>query len=98
MDNYKHGVGIETKKDGTKYTGNYYKGKKNGTGTLVWPDKSRYEGQFKDGYQHGEGKYIDSKGNVIKGKWQKGRRVEDPLGINDAIKMGNDISRQKTKS
>ncbi len=39
-------IGCEVWPDGSKYEGDFKKGKKEGKGKFIWADGSRYEGEF----------------------------------------------------
>ena len=54
-DGKRHGLGIETRKDGTVYDGDFLDGKWEGKGYLVCPDKSSYKGSFFNNQYQGEG-------------------------------------------
>jgi hypothetical protein len=43
---------------------------------FTWPDGRKYRGQWKNGKQHGEGIYHSSKGEVRKGQWADGKRLQ----------------------
>ncbi|CDW77644.1 morn repeat protein [Stylonychia lemnae] len=61
QNDLQHGQGIETWGDPQNikaaYTGEFYKGKKNGKGRFDWEDGSYYEGGFVDGHFSGFGRY-----------------------------------------
>jgi hypothetical protein len=54
----------------------YHDDKKEGRGVFTWPDKRKYDGQWKNGKQHGIGVYHSSRGDVKKGKWSDGKRLD----------------------
>ncbi len=62
------------------YTGDFYRGRMTGKGTLVWLTGStkgaEYEGEFVDGKFHGYGSYLDEKGHTTRGMFQNGKLVK----------------------
>jgi hypothetical protein len=68
--NCKVGNGTYQFKDGSKYTGQFYKGLPHGRGEMVMSIGDRYEGSFKLGKKHGEGKYLFSSGNKYQGQFE----------------------------
>ena len=57
-------------KNGARYTGEYFKNKKHGTGTFIYPDGSKYEGQWGDDQRNGWGKYTYVNGDYYEGEWE----------------------------
>ena len=57
-------------KNGARYTGEYFKNKKHGTGTFIYPDGSKYEGQWGDDQRNGWGKYTFVNGDYYEGEWE----------------------------
>ncbi|CAK67124.1 unnamed protein product (macronuclear) [Paramecium tetraurelia] len=55
-----------------KYDGQFKMGKKNGNGTLHFSDKSIFQGKFQDDQISGMGQFINSKNEVINGRWING--------------------------
>jgi hypothetical protein len=47
-NNKKHGKGIYTFPDGSKYDGDWEDNKKHGKGIFTWFDGSKYEGYYKN--------------------------------------------------
>lgn len=66
--------------DGTKYEGEYKKGKwnghlKHGQGTYTRPDGSIFEGEFKDDQKNGQGTETYSDGQQYVGEWKDGIKI-----------------------
>ncbi|CAD8201344.1 unnamed protein product [Paramecium pentaurelia] len=55
-----------------QYDGEFKMGKKNGNGTLYFSDKSMFQGQFQDDKIYGMGQFINSKKELINGRWING--------------------------
>ena len=47
-DDYQHGEGVETWKDGSSYVGCYEFGKKHGKGHYKWADGAEFDGNWSD--------------------------------------------------
>ncbi len=77
-DNMMHGQGIFKwpMQGGKIYQGEYRFDKKHGYGEISWPDGRKYAGQWADGKQHGHGTYTNSKGEIIKGEWENGKKIK----------------------
>lgn len=74
----KEGFGIQINPDGTKYEGEWSRGKCNGRGTL-WVKKGKtfirqYVGDWSDGKMDGEGIYYYPNGDIYRGNWSQGVR------------------------
>ena len=54
------------------YTGQMFRGQREGHGVLVGKDGSRYEGEFKNGKPHGHGEKTYANGDKYVGQWKKG--------------------------
>lgn len=54
QDNLRHGKGIETRVDGTEYSGEFSGGARGSLGIVILPS-SKYSGQWLNGAQDGEG-------------------------------------------
>lgn len=66
-DGFFHGIGTFYFKDGSTYTGQWKKGKKDGHGKQTLSD-SFFEGEFKDDLRHGTLRFND--GNIVRGTWE----------------------------
>ncbi|TPX38372.1 hypothetical protein SmJEL517_g00191 [Synchytrium microbalum] len=74
-DNFPHGDGIYTWKDGTAFTGTFVTGKILGKGTYTWPSGCVYDGDVKDAYRHGKGSLtFDDRPAKYSGNWTNGKR------------------------
>ena len=62
-----YGTGIGPK--GTKYVGEFYKGKFHGQGTFTKSGR-KYVGQYKNHKRHGQGTYIYANGDKYVGEWK----------------------------
>ena len=69
----KHGLGVLTFTDGTKYEGKFSEGYFDGCGVLTFADGSKYEGEFSKGKYNGYGIYTRLDGMVFEGKFQEGK-------------------------
>ena len=73
MEGEKHGKGSYQFNNGLRYEGDYFRGKKEGQGTLFNCDESiAYVGEFSDDVPHGEGFVYDERGNKLRRKWVRG--------------------------
>jgi hypothetical protein len=63
----------------SKYTGQFFRNKQEGTGTMTWfrhpKENLTYTGQWSEGKMHGEGLNTWPDGTSLKGTWFKGQRV-----------------------
>ena len=64
-----HGQGVEVSPRGSKYTGEYCKGVKQGHGRFELSDKSVYVGEMFDNQLSGKGVYEWSDGRKFEGDW-----------------------------
>ena len=72
-----HGKGVFSWPDGTRYTGEYVKGKKQGWGVFLWANGKEFEGTWKNGKQEGYGYMrIHSKEEFKKGLWKGGKHIK----------------------
>merc|ERR1719420_1817816 len=69
------GHGTTVWKNGTDYSGGYYKGWEEGLGTVREDGRIVFEGEFTSGARHGKGVVIRRDGTRLKGTWVKGRLV-----------------------
>ncbi|CAD8209214.1 unnamed protein product [Paramecium octaurelia] len=60
-----------------KYDGQFKMGKKNGNGTLHFSDKSIFQGIFQDDQISGMGQFINSRNEVINGRWINGLYLQE---------------------
>ena len=71
----KDGHGVLTFKDGSKYSGLFFRDCIEGHGSIVYANRSRYTGFFMKGLYHGRGtlveppKNVSSKGACYEGLW-----------------------------
>lgn len=72
-----NGAGAFAYADGSKYEGQFLKGKPNGKGTFTHYDGDKYVGEFKNGFQDGKGTMYWKNGTVISGSWKMGEFVAD---------------------
>lgn len=54
--------------NGSTYDGEYYRGVKDGYGTLVYADGSKYIGEWKNDSANGKGKWLNNRGDVYEGE------------------------------
>ena len=72
----RHGKGKYTwQNTNDVYSGEFYMGAMQGSGTFVWGNGDRYEGSFKKGLPWGTNgkKFIETTGGVFQGSFKKGR-------------------------
>lgn len=61
--------------DGTRYEGQFVKGKMEGRGVKTWPNGNSFDGMFKDNLQHGQGEHHHVQTNEYeKQEWREGKR------------------------
>jgi hypothetical protein len=60
--------------DGSKYSGEFKDGIKNGKGIYTYPDGTQYIGEFKDNKFHGQGEITHFSGDNYKGEFMNGDR------------------------
>ncbi|CAG9313818.1 unnamed protein product [Blepharisma stoltei] len=76
----RHGRGIQTWKDGSKYEGHWKNDLAGGKGRLIHGDGDCYEGDWVDGKANGKGVYIHTDGTRYEGDWlndkQHGQGIE----------------------
>ena len=69
----KHGKGILSLTDGSKYEGKFSDGLFDGHGALMFPDGSKYEGEFSKGKYSGYGIYTRCDGMRFEGRFSEGK-------------------------
>lgn len=67
--------GTTTYSDGTRYTGTWEFGYRQGKGELNYPDGRKYVGEFHGGNRHGQGTMIYPDGRVYSGEFREGKRT-----------------------
>jgi hypothetical protein len=67
--------GTATLSDGTRYTGTWAFGYRQGKGELTYPDGRKYVGEFHGGSKHGQGTMIYPDGRVYTGEFREGKRT-----------------------
>ncbi|AGO84852.1 Morn repeat domain containing protein [Pandoravirus salinus] len=67
-------VGIYMWPDGSRYDGEFERGKSHGYGTVVHASGTIYEGEWRDDKEHGHGTVIYRDGNRYEGNWAYGMR------------------------
>jgi len=68
-DDVRHGVAVETEKDGTCFEGTFDDGTKEDYGCFRWPDGSEYYGTWERNSINGLGKYVGCDGRTFQGGW-----------------------------
>jgi hypothetical protein len=68
-------------KNGSRYTGQWRDGKKNGAGEYFHADGCRYKGQFQGDKYHGDGEFFHVGGAHEKGQWHNGKLHGDGQGF-----------------
>lgn len=63
---------MEVYEDGSKYSGEFSEGEKDGFGKLTYSDGTYYEGQFKNNVIEGEGVF-HGRNHRYEGGWQNGK-------------------------
>lgn len=72
-----NGDGAFAYADGSKYEGQFLKGKPHGKGTFTHYDGDKYVGEFKNGFQDGKGTMYWKNGTLTSGSWKMGEFVAD---------------------
>jgi len=72
-----NGVGIFLWDSNDIYIGEWKDGRRTGYGRYDWADGSFYTGFLKDNLLHGEGYYQSADNEVMKGRFEEGRWVEE---------------------
>lgn len=70
-----NGEGIFAYADGSKYDGQFKKGKQEGIGTRFYANGNKHVGAFSDNHPHGNGALYANDGTVSKGEWNEGEYV-----------------------
>ena len=70
----RHGQGVYTWADGSRYEGGWVDGKRSGKGVYTSLKGNRYEGEWLDGLMHGYGVISSAKGKRYEGKWRHGKQ------------------------
>jgi hypothetical protein len=73
--NCEDGRGVYAYPDGSKYEGEFSKGKIHGKGTFFYPNGDKYVGSFHDNVAHGKGIIYHSDGKQTAGEWKEGEYV-----------------------
>ena len=73
---WKDCYGTLTYKDGSKYIGEFKRGRFSGQGIFTWLDGVKYVGEFKNGKRHGQGTYTWTDGTIDNGIWKKDKLVK----------------------
>ena len=71
----KHGQGIKTWANGTRYEGPFFNNARSGKGVMTWNNGDRYEGEFAHNKLNGEGTYIWANGTRFEGTYLDGLRT-----------------------
>ena len=66
-------IGVFKCADGSKYVGQFKKGRKEGQGITSFPDGSKYEGEYVNDKFEGQGVLTYSDGDVYNGWWKNGK-------------------------
>jgi hypothetical protein len=67
-----NGAGVYAEIDGSRYEGQFVKGRFEGEGKVFFGEELDYAGQFRNGLRHGRGK-VQANGHVYEGEWVDGR-------------------------
>lgn len=68
----RNGQGVFAYPDGSRYDGQFLRGKPEGWGTFQYIDGDTYVGGFKAGYPHGRGTMKYQDGKIKEGNWRNG--------------------------
>ena len=71
----RHGRGVTTYADGSRYEGDFVDGKEHGRGAMTWANGNRYEGDFVDGERAGRGVFTWADGGRYEGDFVDGERT-----------------------
>jgi hypothetical protein len=72
-----NGFGYYSWPDGTRYKGNFQKGRQHGHGAIVLPSGAKYVGQWQMGMRWGKGTAVYSSGKKLRGDWVRNKFVSD---------------------
>ena len=67
----RHGFGIYSFIDGSRYEGNWVENKREGFGKSFYTSKNMYEGEFKNNKKNGFGRFIKNDGNIFYGYFKE---------------------------
>ncbi|MEM1214240.1 MAG: caspase family protein [Bacteroidota bacterium] len=73
-----NGRGIYAYADGSRYEGQFRRGRPSGSGTFHYPNGDWYQGQFVAGLPHGYGVLQAADGTRLEGQWQEGGLITRP--------------------
>jgi hypothetical protein len=71
--NLPHGKGEETWDNGSRFVGNFNKGRREGYGEFYWNDNSSFKGEFSNHNIEGFGIYKWPDGRMYEGQWMKNK-------------------------
>lgn len=74
-----NGQGVFAYPDGSKYEGQFLKGKIEGWGTWYYPNGDKYVGSFKNNFAHGKGTVYHPDGTTQVGEWADGEYRGNPI-------------------
>ena len=83
----RHGKGVYTWPDGTKFTGRFYRHEKEGYGKFEFPDQSTFEGLYKENERCGPGVFTYADGTQDCGLWKKELLIKICSSIRDAFSI-----------
>ena len=72
--NDREGYGVMLWEDGSRFEGNWEKGKPNGSGISWTASGIKYNGTWRNGRLNGKGKYTTANGAIYKGEWKMNKR------------------------
>ena len=82
-DNYS-GKDSQKYDDGSEYTGEYFEGKRSGTGSYVFSNEDSYIGEWENDLMSGNGEYTFSDGAKLSGVFEKGELKDGFFTYSDA--------------
>jgi hypothetical protein len=74
-----NGQGTYAYPDGSKYDGQFSKGKIHGWGTFIYTNGDKYVGAFQDNIAHGKGTIFHANGTQTTGEWKEGEYMGSSL-------------------
>ena len=83
----KHGKGVYTWPNGTKFTGHFYKNDKEGYGKFEFPDKSTFKGLYKENERCGPGVFTYEDGCEDCGIWKREHLMKICTSVRDAFSI-----------
>jgi hypothetical protein len=78
-----NGQGLFAYSDGSRYDGQFFRGKPEGWGVFQYANGEKYAGTFREGHPHGRGRLERPNGSALSGEWRAGEYLgaENPASV-----------------